>query len=542
MSSTSGAGGLARASALMASGSFVSRILGVVRASMIMAVFGMSLAGDAWSVANMLPNTIYTLLAGGVLNAVLVPQITKAQNQPDGGREYVDKLLTLSILVLAAITAVCIPLTPLLVKLMTSDKFTDEAFALSVAFSYIVMPAIFFYGLYALLGQVLNAKEKFGWFMWSPVLCNIVWIAGLAWFMNEYGRGLGDPTSFDERMVLILAGSLTLGVGLQALVLIVPLATSGFRYRPRFGFRGVGLRAVGRVAGWTFAALVIAQLGLIVQSRVLTSVTGGYPGKIPYDQAFLLFMTPHGLITVSLVTALFTSMSKAAASKDPTAVKTDFRRGSNLIGVATIPITLGTLALGTALTGAIFAGNSRPATDAIGYLTMAMMVGLPAYGIYYLVTRAFLAHEDAKTPFLMQLVNTGIGVGLTLAALMLDDEWRALAVASSQALANVVSAIIAVAWLRRRLGDLGLAKTVRTWVRVTVASLPAAVVAWGVFIACQELIGGRVAMLVALAVGGPVFVAMYVAACRRMRVDEIRSLLDVVTTRFGKRRVAAPTA
>ena len=265
MSSTSGAGGLARASALMASGSFVSRILGVVRASMIMAVFGMSIAGDAWDVANMLPNTIYTLLAGGVLNAVLVPQITKAQNNPDGGREYVDKLITLSILVLAGITAVCIPLTPWLVRIMTSGEFSDDAYQLSVAFSYIVMPAIFFYGLYAILGQVLNAREKFGWFMWSPVLCNIVWIAGLLWFMNAYGRGFGNPTAFDERMVLVLGGSLTLGVAVQALVLILPLMTAGFRYRPSFGFRGVGLRAVGKIAGWTFAALVLAQLGAEVQ-------------------------------------------------------------------------------------------------------------------------------------------------------------------------------------------------------------------------------------------------------------------------------------
>lgn len=542
MSSTSGAGGLARASALMASGSFVSRILGVVRASMIMAVFGMSIAGDAWDVANMLPNTIYTLLAGGVLNAVLVPQITKAQNNPDGGREYVDKLITLSILVLAGITAVCIPLTPWLVRIMTSGEFSDDAYQLSVAFSYIVMPAIFFYGLYAILGQVLNAREKFGWFMWSPVLCNIVWIAGLLWFMNAYGRGFGNPTAFDERMVLVLGGSLTLGVAVQALVLILPLMTAGFRYRPSFGFRGVGLRAVGKIAGWTFAALVLAQLGLVVQSRILTSVTPGYPGKIPYSQGFLLFMTPHGLVTVSLVTALFTSMSKAAAAKDTDAVKTDFRRGAALIGVATIPILLGTLALGTALTGVIFIGNSRPATDAIGYLMMAMMVGLPAYGIYYLVSRAFLAHEDARTPFFMQFINTGIGVGLTLLAMTFTSEWRALGVAGGQAVANLVSAVVAVVWLRRRLGGIGLQRTVRTWVRVTVASLPAAVVAWGVFIACQELIGGRVAMLVALVVGGPVFVAMYVAACRRMRVDEIRSLLDVLATRFGKRRVGASTA
>ena len=508
-----------------------------------MAVFGMSLAGDAWSVANMLPNTIYTLLAGGVLNAVLVPQITAAQKRPDGGKEYIDKLLTLAILILLAITLVCIPLTPALVSLLSSNEWDQNTYDLSVAFSYICMPAIFFYGLYALLGQVLNAREKFGWFMWSPVLCNVVWIVGLGWFINTYGRANGDPASFDGTMVGVLAGSLTLGVAVQALVLIIPLARSGFRYSPSFGFRGVGLGAVGKVAGWTFASLIVAQLGLVIQSRVLTSVDQFYPGKIAFDQAFLLFMTPHGLITVSLVTALFTAMSKAAADDNPEAVKADFRRGGALIGVSTVPVMLGTLAIGTALTGAIFAGNTREATDAIGYLTMAMMVGLPAYGVYYLCQRTFLAHSDAHTPFLMQIINTGIAVSLTLLALLLSSEWRGLAVAGSQAVSNILAAAVAVWWVRRRLGNLGLQPTVRTWVRAVVASLPAFVVAYAAFLVIEWLTEPRLleAWLKVL-IGGLAFVVVYVTGAHRMRIEEVQQLTGLVTTRLPKRRSQTPSA
>ncbi len=519
----------------MASGSFASRVLGVVRSSMIMAVFGISLAGDSWAVANMLPNTIYTLLAGGVLNAVLVPQITKAQQQEDGGQVYVDRLITLSILVLAGITAACIPLTPVLVRILSSSNWTQETYQLAVAFSYICMPAVFFYGLYAILGQVLNAREKFGAFMWSPVLCNIVWLIGLGWFIARYGRGIGDPARFDGTMVAILAGSLSIGVALQALVLLIPLSSSGFRYRPRFGFRGVGLGAVGRVAGWTFASLLVAQAGLVIQSRVLTSVDQGFPGKIPYDQAFLLFMTPHGLITVSLVTALFTSMSKSAAIRDLPAVKADLRRGAALIGVATIPVTFGMLALGTCLSGVIYAGNTRAASDAIGYLTMAMTTGLPAYGLYYLVQRAYLAHQDARTPFRMQLLSTSIGIVLTLAALLLDSQWRALGVAGGQAIANTLSAIVALGWLRQRLGKLGMYRTTRTWVRVTVACLPATAIALAIFLGTQQVLSGRLHLLVTLLLGGPAFLAAYAAACHRMRVGEISSLVSAVTTRLGKR-------
>lgn len=540
---TTTTGRLARHGAVMAAGSFVSRLLGVVRQSMIMMVFGRSLAGDAWAVANTLPNTIYLLLAGGVLNAVLVPQITKASRDPDGGREFVDRLLTLALLGIGVVTLVCVPAAPLLVRLFSSNSWGASQFGLSVLFAYIALPAIFFYGLYTILGQVLNAQERFGWYMWAPVLCNVVWIVGLGVFLARHGSGVGDPGAYTTQMVWLLSGSLTLGVALQALVLLVPLYRSGFRYRPRWGFRGVGLASASRVAGWTFAALVVSQVGLVVQSKVLTSVVRGDTGKLPYDSAFLLFMTPHGLITVSLVTALFTSMSRAAAAGDDDAVRGGVRQGLTLTGIATVPIAIGTLVLGTCLSAVIFLGNTRQTTDAIGYLAMAMMVGLPAFAVYYVTQRAFFAYEDAKTPFWLQIVNTGVAVAAALGSLALPSEYRALGVAGGQALSNVVAAAMALILLRRRLGRLGLFTTVRTYVRVTLASLPAAALAYGIFVGAQLVLPGTLALAVALVLGGVVFVGLFVVVARRMRVRELDEVLDPVLRRLrGANRSGARSA
>lgn len=538
---TSSTNRLARHSAVMAAGSFVSRILGVVRASMIMAVFGRTLASDSWAVANTLPNTIYLLLAGGVLNAVLVPQITKAEKtHADGGRDYIDRLITLALLGMAVVTAVCIPLAPVLVWIMASQNWTDAQFALSVQFALICLPAIFFYGLYTILGQVLNAREKFGSFMWAPVLCNIVWILGLGYFLATYGTQASnpDPGSYTPEMVWLLGGSLTLGVACQALVLLIPLWRSGFRYRPRWGFRGVGLGSASRVATWTFAALAVSQIGIVVQSRVLTSGDAGDTGKLPYDNAFLLFMTPHGLITVSIVTALFTTMSKAASAGDIQGVRDGVRQGLSLTGIATVPVMVGCLVLGTALTGVVFPGNTRETSDAIGYVMMGMMLGLPAFAVYYVGQRAFFAFEDARTPFKLQVINTAVAAAVALGCLAISSEYRALGVALGQALSNIVGAIVAVVWLRGRLDGLELRATVRTYVRVLVATVVPAAVAYGVFVASQLLLPGRTALVVALVVGGPLFLLLYVAAARRMRVTEIDELLEPVTRRLRGARAA----
>jgi len=532
---------LARNSAIMAAGSLVSRILGVVRQALIVLIFGRTLAGDAWSIANTLPNTVFLLLAGGAINAVLVPQISKAMRHEDGGQAFIDRLLTLAFVGLGVVTLVCIPLVPALVRLFSDAGFPQSGHDLAVAFAFIAMPAVFFYGLYAVLGQVLNAREQFGWFSWAPVLCNIVWIVGLGSFIGVYGTHLGHPEQYTPPMIALLAGSLTVGVALQALVLVVPLWRSGFRYRPTFGFRGVGLGSASRVAMWTFAALVVSQLALVVQSRVLTSAANGDSGKLPYDSAFMLFMTPHGLITVSVVTALFTTMSRAAAAGDTPEVRRDVAHGLGVVGATVIPVMVGGLVLATSLTTTIFVGAYIEAANAIGYITMAMLLGLPAFGAFYVVQRAFYAYEDARTPFWLQVVNSGVFVLAGLLCYSVSSEYRAVAVAGGQALSNVVAAVVGITWLSRRLGGMDLHVTVRTWIRSLVACVPAGLLAWMIAWPTRHLLhpylpgptnGWWLSSVLALLLGGAVFVALYLAAAKRMHIDEVEEFTGPILRRL----------
>ncbi len=259
---------LARSSAVMALGTVASRLLGFVRTSTLTAVVGIGLAADTFDVANTLPNQFYLLLAGGVLNAVLVPQITKAASHDDGGHEFVNRLLTISFAIIAAATVVVTMLAPFLVRLF-SQGWDDEALGLATAFAFICLPQVLLYGLYTLLGQVLNARGHFAAYMWAPAAANLVAIAGLVVFRFAFGTeiSVGEWTG---PMIWLLAGTATLGVAAQAAVLVVPLRRSGFRYRPVWGIRGSGLGSASRVALWTFAAIGVSQLGFIVTSKVMT--------------------------------------------------------------------------------------------------------------------------------------------------------------------------------------------------------------------------------------------------------------------------------
>jgi putative peptidoglycan lipid II flippase len=531
---------LARSTAGMASGIITSRILGMVRASMVLAVVGTLAAGDAWDVANTLPNIVYLLLAGGVINAVLVPQITRAASHADGGREYVDRLLTVSITALAVITVVFTLGAGLLVRLYSTSNWAVDTRSLSIAFAFICMPQIFFYGLYTLLGNVLNARSHFVAYMWAPVLANVVAIGGMAFFLVAYPQQ-AKPVSWTAPMIWVLAGSATAGIVAQALVLIVPLWRSGFRYTPRWGFRGVGLRTATTVALWAFAALGVSTLGFIVTSQVTTYAGQAgslanleVPGKISYTNAFLIFMLPHSLVTLSLVTALFTRMSKAASAGKLGEVRADVDRGIRLTAVATVPATVGAFVLGFAATATLFYGNSATETQGIATVMMAMMVGLVPFGILFLLQRTFYAFEDAKTPFKLTVVVTVIATLANLASLLLPLRWIVVGVGAGQALSNFVGLAIGLVLVRRRLNGLPLGNAARTYVRLAVASVVAGAAALLVQLGVGQIFDGKLYSFVCLLAGGVAFAGVYLVVARRLRVREIDDLVGPVVDRVRR--------
>jgi putative peptidoglycan lipid II flippase len=537
---TANGSSLARSTAGMASGVIASRILGVVRASLVLSVVGAGVSGDAWDVANTLPNIVYLLLAGGVINAVLVPQITRAASHADGGREYVDRLLTLSITALAVITVVFTLGAGLLVRLYSSSNWHADTRSLSVAFAFICMPQIFFYGLYTLLGNVLNARNHFVAYMWAPVLANIVAIGGMAFFLVAYPEQ-AEPVSWTSPMIWVLAGSATAGIVAQALVLIVPLWRSGFRYTPRWGFRGVGLRTASTVALWAFAALAVSTLGFIITSQVTTFAGQAgktahlvVPGKISYSNAFLIFMLPHSLVTVSLVTALFTRMSRAAGAGNLAEVRRDVDRGMRLTAVATVPATVGAFVLGFAATATLFYGVSATESRGIAMVMMAMMVGLVPFGILFLLQRTFYAFEDARTPFTLTVVVTVLATLANFASLLLPLRWIVVGVGAGQALSNFAAMGIGLVLVRRRLEGLPLGAVTRTYVRLGVASLVAGVAAVIVELGLGQVVHGRFYNVVALVAGALVFAATYVMMARRLRVREIDDLVSPVLERVRR--------
>jgi putative peptidoglycan lipid II flippase len=538
---------LGRSGAIMASGSLVSRAVGLVRAALLTGVVGATgYAADGFNVANTLPNQFYLLLAGGALNAILVPQIVRAKMRPDGD-EFVNRIITLTLAVLAVATVTLMLAAPLLVRVYA--KFDDPAaLRLTTIFAVICLPQLFFYGLFTILGQVLNANGRFAGFMWAPALANVVAVAGLVWFMQAGYPSGASPADWTPAMIGILAGTATLSIAIQALALVIPLRRIGFRYRPVWGVRGHGLGEVSQVAKWTFGSLVVSQLGYVVTSRVLTGATErgkvlgeSVSGLAAYQNAFLIVMLPHGLITVSLVTALYTSLSEAASRDDTRQVRRYHDQGLRLPAVIIVPGCVFLAVLAPYITSTFFFSNSLDQTRAIAVvLSVIAWMAIPMSWTY-LNDRVFYAHEMTWMSFRLQCVTTGVATIGAVVALQVEPARTAMVLGAGQVLAFVVSAAVGFWVLRRMIGNLGLRSTARTYVLLL---LPAIVTAVGLLLAIGRLFPdlgetrGASGLLVGglvLGAAGAIQLGVTWGVASLLGVREISTALQPVTRRLRRR-------
>ncbi|WP_156254118.1 murein biosynthesis integral membrane protein MurJ [Pseudactinotalea terrae] len=548
--------GLASSAAVMASGTLVSRVLGLLRNALLVAVVGVLAVGgtgsmaDAWSVANKLPNIISMLLAGGILNAVLVPQVVRAMRRRDGGQEHVNRLLTFAIAVLAGITLVLTAAATLLITLY-AGAFPPEWKAVAVALAYWCIPQLFFYGLYTLLGQVLNARSIFGPYMWAPVINNVVAIAGLVAFLVMFGSlpdGGVPASAWTADRITLLAGTATLGVIAQALVLIIPLYRSGFRFKPVWGVRGHGLGRASKVATWAFAALAVGQVGYLAVSNVAAAasaaaVEGGesIAGNFAYDNAFLIFMLPQSLVTVSLVTALFTRVSQNAAARDGAKVRDDLSFGLRTLGIFTVVATAAIAVLAIPLVQVVLLDRADfGAYRAVAAVLVAMAFGLVSMGVWTMVQRVFYAYEDTRTLFRIQLPMAIIlAVVAVLGWWLLEPRWWVVGTGVATTISNSVGALVGYLATRKYLPSLDGGRVFRTHLRVLLAVIPPTLAAWGLLHlwGVETSLGGAVLRLVVL---GTLILGGYLLLIRALHVSELGPLLARVRGPINRVRRLLP--
>jgi len=525
--------GVVRAGATMAVATVASRVTGFLAKVVIAGVIGFSLVNDAYNVANTLPNIIFELLVGGVLTSVAIPLLTRARADPDGGTGYTNRLMTMALVGLLVATAAAVLAAPALTRLyLSSGDTTDPVLATQLA--YLLLPQIFFYGMAALFGAILNTKERFAAPAWAPVVNNVVVIV-VGVLLGLSTRGQATISTLSRDQLLLLGLGTTFGIVMQAVVMLPSLRRAGYRFRWQWG-GDARLREAGALMLWAIGYVLISQIGYVVTTRLASGARGGYVAL--YNYGSMLFQLPYGVLGVSLLTAIMPRMSRHAADGDMRAVKRDLGLANGLSAVALVPVTAAMIALAVPLTivSARYGKVTEGDAQVLAYTLAAFAVGLLPLAITLVQMRVFYAMKDGRTPTIINAIMVAVRIPLLLAAATLPTEWVVPGLAGAMSVSYLVGVIVGEIWLHARFGSMGFSATLSTIARAALASAAGGAAAWWVamrLLPVSDSLGGAVVQLL---VGGLVGLIVAGAALVVLRVPEI----DALRRRLAARLRPAP--
>ena len=541
-----------RNSAIMATGTAASRVTGQIRTILLAAAIGTTgIAADAYQTGAMIPQVMFTLISGGIFNAVLVPQIVRTLKERDAA-DRLNKLITVAMVLLALLTLLLMLGTPVLTTIYLNSKWNPAQRALANSFTLWCMPQVFFYGLYTVLGQILAAKGRFTAYAWSSVGANVISCLGFLAFIFLFGNARNQPVGFwDNGKVALTAGAWTLGVAFQALVLFIPLIMSGFRYRPRWGLRGIGLRSMGSVAAWSMCVVVINQLANVVNARVNNGAPlEGNPfdiaGNGSYQNAYTIFILPYSLVAVSVSTALFPKLSKAVSDGRIGDARNDLSQALRNVGLVMFFFAAVLLAIPVPITRALLPSVSVHESVLISGPLITLSLGLVPTSAFLLIQRTFYAFEDGRHPFIFAAVSNTIQVAVLLVSIrLLPPRYWAAMVGLSLSLSSLLSFPVLAHMLRSPFqGNLDERRILITYAKAFLAAGLALAAALTVKTPVTHLVGawiqgrqGHMSWVQALFICVVITLltaVIYVVTLVALRTEEFIQLLVDLARRLGR--------
>ncbi len=546
----------ARSSLIMFLGTFTSRLLGMVRSPILLgAVVGLqSPVANSFDVANKLPTLLYMIIAGGLVNAVLVPAIVRAMKESkDDGQAFINKLLTLSVVVLGATTLVLTLAAPLIVKLYAATM-SDEWYKLTVLFAFWCLPQVFFYGMYTIFGQILNARENFGPYMWAPVVNNIIAIGGLlimlAMFGTEDTANASSAAAWFGTRANMLGAFSTLGIAAQALVLIIPMYRSGIRFKPDFRWRGSGLGTAGRASTWVLATMLVGMLPTIIQSNVAAGATERakdlgialteVAGNFAYTTAYSVYSLPTSLITVSITTAMFTRLAKAATSGHLDRVRADTSLTLRAVSTFMFLASAGLIVLAVPLSRIFVPAVTEGEVLSLARVITVLAFGLVGVGATSVFNKVYYALEDTRTAFFVGLPWQIFGiVGFALAS-FLPPQWVVPAVGAVMASANLLGGLVTYLLLSRRLGGIDGRRILISHAKLAAIAVVVTLLGYKLvaIVGTDRLTASFVTSVATIAVVAPIMSLAYIVLMRAARMEEADTLMNYIhrmTARLRRR-------
>jgi putative peptidoglycan lipid II flippase len=539
---------LARSTALMATGTLLSRITGLLRVTVLVATLGVgeSRLADVYNVANTTPNILYELVLGGILSSIFVPVFVEVRNTRGQRQAWhvARATMTIAIVGLGLLAGIAILAAPWIIRLYVhsgSPAERAQAVELGGQLLAMFMPQIVFYGVGAVMTGLLNAHRRFGVPMFAPILNNLVVIAVGLSFHALVGQQVPQVGEVTTGQKLLLGLGTTAGVAAMTMVQWPFLRRTGFRFHFVWNWRDRAIRKMATLSAYTVGYVVTNQLGYLLVPVLAYGVQGGYTA---YTTAFIFFQLPHGVVAVSVMTALLPPLSEYAVARDWAAFRATVARGIRLTAAVLLPAALGYLALAGPIVRLLLEHGvvTEASTSLLVPVLMVFVLGLVPFSTFQLVLRAFYALQDTRTTFRVNLVSVGVNVVVDLLLFnLLPQRWKIPGLAFGHVSSYTVGSALLLYLLSRRIGGLEGSRILGAVGRMLAAGLVMVAAVLLVSRAVGEVVDpGLGRDLVTVVAGVIVGAGTYLAVARLLRVEELALLLKVVRRRGARGTRAEP--
>ncbi|MFW2335939.1 murein biosynthesis integral membrane protein MurJ [Ilumatobacter sp.] len=525
---------LLRSNLTVAAGTALSRVTGLLRVMVFAFVIGQNLLADSYKIANETPNIVYDLLLGGVLSATLVPLFSSFMGTEDeeGDDRATNAVITIASTLMVAITVVAVVLAPLIFRLYSlnlADGVDADLFRqVGTTLTRIFLVQILFYGLTGIANAYLNSRRRFFVAAWSPILPNVIIIVTL---LSLPGAGdtawtLEDVLA-DDRLRWTLGLGATAGIAAMALAVVPAMVAAGLRFRPTFDWRHPAVRKLLSLSVWTIGFVAANQVALLVVRNLALGQGGGIAAS--YFDAFTWFVLPHGLLAVSIATTFQPEMARSVVRKDRTGFIDQTSLGVRLIVLLTLPAAAGMFVLRDPIIGLMQRGQFD-AVDAFNTsrALAGLSIGLVGFSVYLFVLRGFYAHQDTRTPFVL---NVGENLLNVVLAFVLVGRWGVLGLGLAYAGAYVVSAVWALTVLRDKVRGFSVAVALGGVWKMVLAAVLMAEAIW--FVTRDAAVDTGWQALGQIVVGGLAGIVVYVVVLLILRTGELEALRNRVLRRTG---------
>lgn len=475
---------LTRSAGVISLSTLLSRVLGLIRDMLTASFFGTTPAMSAFVTAFTIPNLFRRLLGEGALTAAFVPVFTEylEKEGKEAGWRLANAVISLLMVVLASLVVAGF----IIIWMINRTFALDEQFTLVFQLLQVMLPYLFFICLVGLAMAILNSFRHFAVPALAPVVLNIVWIASILFLCPRFGSTL-EQKIFGLALGIVIGGVIQLGIQFPV------LKRKGLRFRFTLNWKHPAVKKIVYLMGPSVLGLAIVQLNIVVDRFLAWAISPEAPSTLYYGNR--LVQLPLGIFGIALATATLPVLASQVARKKIEEFKKTFSYALRTVILVTVPASVGLIVLRRPIIRLIFQRKEfgLESTEATAWVLLFYSTGLLAFAGLKIVTQAFYAFQDTKTPVKVGVGAMLLNLGLNLLVVFnpyLKTHLREGGLALSTSLAAVMNILILIFLLRRRVGFLPGKEILLSLGKVCVASGVMALSCWLCLNFIQIRLGG----------------------------------------------------